>query len=118
MDASINRSKSNDHLKKVSIWRGENEIFTDLNLAFQPGQRVGILGRNGAGKSTLFVLLTGEIGADQGDFSIPSSWRLAHLRQDTLPDNTTALNWALDGDTELRSLEADIIAISDALKGL
>jgi len=95
-------------LKKVSIWRGENEIFGDLNLAFHPGQRVGIFGRNGAGKSTLFALLTGEIGADQGDFSIPNSWRLAHLRQDTLPVKTTALDWVLDGDTVLRSLEADI----------
>jgi len=95
-------------LKKVSIWRGENEIFTNLNLAFHPGQRVGIFGRNGAGKSTLFALLTGEIGTDQGDFSIPNSWRLAHLRQDTLPVKTTALDWVLDGDSVLRTLEAEI----------
>jgi len=53
-------------LEKVSIWRGEHEIFSDPNLAFHPGQRVGIFGRNGAGKSTLFALLTGKIGADQG----------------------------------------------------
>ncbi len=95
-------------LKKVSIWRGENEIFTELNLAFHPGQRVGIFGRNGAGKSTLFALLTGDIGADKGDLSIPGSWRLAHLQQDTLPVSTTALDWVLDGDTVLRKLEADI----------
>ena len=95
-------------LKNVSIWRGENEIFSNLNLAFHPGQRVGIFGRNGAGKSTLFALLTGEIGSDQGDFSIPNSWRLAHLKQDTFPAKTSALDWVLDGDSVLRALEADI----------
>jgi ATP-binding cassette subfamily B protein len=32
-------------------------IFEDLNLSFEPGERVGLVGRSGSGKSTLFALL-------------------------------------------------------------
>ncbi|MBV1904723.1 MAG: ATP-binding cassette domain-containing protein [Pseudomonadales bacterium] len=95
-------------LKNISLWRGDNEIFTQINLAFHPGHRVGIFGRNGTGKSTLFALITGQLGADEGNLNIPSSWKIAHLQQDTPPVKTTALNWVLDGDTVLRKLESQI----------
>src|SRR6202167_4013959 len=32
-------------------------IFTDFNLSFMPGERVGLVGHSGGGKSTLFALL-------------------------------------------------------------
>ena len=32
-------------------------IFTDINLHFRPGERVGLVGHSGGGKSTLFALL-------------------------------------------------------------
>ncbi len=34
-------------------------LFTDLDLAIEPGNIYGLLGRNGAGKSTLLKLMTG-----------------------------------------------------------
>jgi ATP-binding cassette subfamily B protein len=33
------------------------QIFDDLNLAFRPGERVGLVGHSGGGKSTVFALL-------------------------------------------------------------
>src|SRR5579864_5908687 len=32
-------------------------IFTDLNLHFRPGERIGLVGHSGGGKSTMFALL-------------------------------------------------------------
>ena len=103
-------------LKNVRLWRGDNEIFSRLNLSFYPGQRVGIFGRNGAGKSTLFGLLSGDLQLDEGELTLPSSWRLAHLLQDTLPSERSALDWVLDGDSALRDLEAEIIQADKARK--
>ncbi len=34
-----------------------HQVFRDLSLTFEPGQRVGLVGRSGGGKSTLFALL-------------------------------------------------------------
>ncbi len=34
-----------------------HQVFKDLSLTLEPGQRVGLVGRSGGGKSTLFALL-------------------------------------------------------------
>ena len=95
-------------LRNICLWRGEKEVFRNLTLSFHLGQRIGTFGRNGAGKSTLFGLLTGEFMPDEGDLSIPRTWQLAYMRQDTAPVKTTALDWVLDGDSALRKLESAI----------
>ena len=52
-----------------------------------------------------FALLTGALHAERGDLELPPSWVIAHVAQETpaLPD--PALEFVLDGDTELRQVE-------------
>jgi ATP-binding cassette ChvD family protein len=38
---------------------GQREILKDIDLAFYPGAKIGVLGRNGAGKSTLLRIMAG-----------------------------------------------------------
>jgi ATP-binding cassette subfamily F protein uup len=45
---------------------GPQELFENITLALQPGERVGLLGRNGTGKSTLARILAGREEADAG----------------------------------------------------
>jgi branched-chain amino acid transport system ATP-binding protein len=45
---------------------GKTEIIRGVNLAVQPGERVGIIGPNGAGKSTLFNLISGRFAPTSG----------------------------------------------------
>jgi ATP-binding cassette subfamily F protein 3 len=75
-----------------------------------PGWKVGLTGANGCGKSSFLGLLRGELHADRGDLERPPGWVLAHVAQDTpaLPD--AALDFVLDGDTELRQIERDLVA--------
>jgi len=57
------------------------ELFTNLNLKLNSGNRLGLVGRNGSGKSTLFKIITGEEHADEGEVIIPKNYRIGTLKQ-------------------------------------
>jgi ATP-binding cassette subfamily F protein 3 len=73
-----------------------------------PGHRVGLTGANGAGKSTLFALLRGELTADVGELLMPPQWVIAHVAQETPALTQSALEYTLDGDEELRTLQVKL----------
>ncbi|KHJ60141.1 ATP-binding cassette domain-containing protein, partial [Burkholderia glumae] len=80
-------------------------------------EKAGLVGANGAGKSTLFSVLRHELHADAGDFSIPPSWQIAHVSQETPAVDRSALDYTLDGDAQLRQIEARIAAAAAAHDG-
>ncbi len=92
----------------VTLKRGGETLFEHLDLTLHAGHRIGIVGRNGVGKSSLFALLRGRLLPEYGDVELPSKWRIAHLAQETEAADTPALDWALDGDVELRAVEEAI----------
>jgi len=92
----------------LSLRRGPKLLFRNASLAIHPGQKVGLTGRNGTGKSSLFALLLGEMGPDSGDLSLPPDWVVAHVAQETSADERPIIDHTLDGDAELRRLEADL----------
>ena len=51
----------------VSVTRGGRRVLSDVSLALQPGQELGVLGPNGAGKSSLLGVLNGELTASSGE---------------------------------------------------
>jgi len=68
-------------LSNVSKSYGSNDLFSELNLRLNSGDKIGLVGRNGSGKSTLFKLILGEEQADGGDISIPKNYRIGALKQ-------------------------------------
>jgi capsular polysaccharide transport system ATP-binding protein len=58
---------------------GPVNVLNSINLAINPGERVGILGRNGAGKSTLIRLISGAEQPTKGKIKreMSVSWPLA-----------------------------------------
>jgi ATP-binding cassette, subfamily F, member 3 len=70
---------------------------------------VGLIGANGAGKSSLFALLRGELQHESGDLQMPPNWVIAHVAQETPALGLAALEFTLDGDAELRQIEAALI---------
>ena len=77
-------------------------------MQLHPGHKVGLTGANGAGKSSLFAMLRGEIHPEKGDFEMPSSWVVAHVAQETPALPMPAIEFVLDGDAELREIEAGL----------
>ncbi|MDR5738596.1 MULTISPECIES: ATP-binding cassette domain-containing protein [unclassified Caballeronia] len=102
---------------QFSLSRGTKPLFEETSFTLNPGEKAGLVGANGAGKSTLFAVLRGQLHADGGDFSMPPSWRIAHVAQETPAVDRTALDYTLDGDTHLRAIEARIAAASAAHDG-
>ncbi|MGF6778719.1 ATP-binding cassette domain-containing protein [Paraburkholderia sp. GAS334] len=102
---------------QFTLARGTKPLFEQTSFTLNPGEKAGLVGANGAGKSTLFAVLRGELHADGGDFSMPPSWQIAHVAQETPAADKTALAYTLDGDAALREIEARIAAASAAHDG-
>ena len=100
-------------LRDLGFSRNGDALVTGASMQLHPGWKVGLTGANGCGKSSFLGLLRGELHADRGDLERPPGWVLAHVAQDTpaLPD--AALDFVLDGDTELRQIERDLVAAED-----
>ena len=93
---------------ELSLRRGTCLLFERASLQVHPGQKVGITGANGSGKSSLFALLLDELHADAGEFHRPGDWVIAHVAQEMPADERGAIEYVLDGDAELRAVEADL----------
>jgi ATP-binding cassette, subfamily F, member 3 len=95
-------------LTDLTLARSTTVLIDRANVTLNPGRKVGIVGANGAGKSTLFAALRGQLHAEKGDIAMPNGWVIAHVAQETPPSDASALEYALDGDAELREVEAAI----------
>lgn len=49
---------------------GADSLFFDISFGVSPGDHAAIVGANGVGKSTILRILSGEIEADGGEFSV------------------------------------------------
>jgi ATP-binding cassette subfamily F protein 3 len=89
----------------ISLIRGTKVLLEGADAVLNPGDRIGLIGANGSGKSSLFAVLRGELHTDKGDAEFPPQWRVAHVAQETPALDRPAVEYAIDGDTTLRSLE-------------
>jgi ATP-binding cassette, subfamily F, member 3 len=95
----------------LTLRRGPQPLFEQVNFTVFRGNKVGITGANGTGKSSLFAAILGELTPDRGDIDKPAALKLAHVEQEIAASARPAIEFVLDGDAELRSVQA---AIADA----
>jgi ATP-binding cassette subfamily F protein 3 len=100
-------------LNEITLRRGARVLLEGASMNVHPGQKVGLVGPNGSGKSSLFALVRGELHADAGEVSLPPKWVLSHVAQETPALEQPALEFVLDGDIELREIEAAIAMGTD-----
>jgi ATP-binding cassette, subfamily F, member 3 len=89
----------------ISLIRGTKVLLEGADAVLNPGDRIGLIGANGSGKSSLFAVLRGELHTDKGDAEFPPQWRVAHVAQETPALDRAAVEYAIDGDANLRTLE-------------
>ncbi|MBA2724210.1 MAG: ATP-binding cassette domain-containing protein [Methylibium sp.] len=104
-------------LRNLILRRGPKVVLAGASVTLNPGEKIGLVGRNGAGKSSLFALMTGKLGADAGDFSMPPRWRMAEVVQHMPETDQPATDFVLDGDTRLTEANAALAAAEEADDG-
>ena len=96
----------------VSLNFSGQNLFSDVNLKFTPGNCYGVIGANGAGKSTFLKILSGELDSTTGEVSIDPNCRMSVLKQDHFEyDEYTVLDTIIMGNKRLY----DIMKEKDAL---
>ena len=104
-------------LRQLTLTRGVRRLIEGASLQIPAGWRVGVIGANGSGKSSLFALLRGEIQVEAGHCEVPRDWRIAAVAQETPPLPQPAIEFVLDGDTELRQVERALVVADAAHDG-
>jgi len=92
----------------LSLDRGIKNLIKSSSFTIHPSHKVGLVGANGCGKSSLFAALLGQLQPDTGDISMPATWKIATVRQETPALDKSALDYVIDGDQEFRDLERQL----------
>lgn len=89
----------------LQIRRGVRVLLDNASATINPGQKIGLVGKNGCGKTTLLSLLKGELQAEAGNVTYPSTWSMAWVNQETPALDVPAIDYVIDGDREYCQLE-------------
>ncbi len=72
----------NMELNSISQSYGDKQIFNDLNLVIERGDKIALVGPNGAGKTTLSKIISGKISFDSGERKIGHNTIISFYAQD------------------------------------
>jgi ATPase subunit of ABC transporter with duplicated ATPase domains len=101
-------------LDNISKQNGHQILFIEASMAFQKGEKVGLVGPNGSGKTTLFRMITGQEQPDEGQVAVDRGVTIGYFSQDVGEmSGRSAVSEVMDGAgpvssvaTELKALEA------------
>ncbi|MFM8577332.1 MAG: energy-dependent translational throttle protein EttA [Planctomycetaceae bacterium] len=84
---------------------GQRELLKNINLAFYPGAKIGLLGRNGAGKSTLMKIMAGIDREYEGEARLADGYSVGYLEQEPqLDPGKTVFENVMDGVEHSRAV--------------
>ncbi len=69
-------------LKNIHLAFGDNQLFENVELYINKGDKICLVGRNGSGKSTLLKVIAGVIEPDGGDVFIQPGTQIAYMPQE------------------------------------
>ncbi|MFT6632490.1 MAG: ATP-binding cassette subfamily F protein 3 [Bacteriovoracaceae bacterium] len=97
------------NISNVTKILGGTTLYSKATFQINPGEKVGLVGPNGAGKTTLFRLITKEDRPDEGQVSIPDTYRLAYFSQNVGEmKGKSALQEVVEGDEKVRVLQEQL----------
>ncbi len=101
-------------LTNIALRRGRKVLIENASFQVHAGQRMGVIGANGCGKSSLFAMLLGELEPDDGDLALDAKDVIAHVAQESPHGSGSAVDYVMDGDPELREIQAALANYGDS----
>ena len=99
-------------LKNIHLAFGDNQLFENVELYINKGDKICLVGRNGSGKSTLLKVIAGVIEPDGGEVFIQPGTQIAYMPQEPNLSSFSSLKDAvlagLPQDQQGNSYLADI----------
>lgn len=70
-------------IESIGVSKGYDDklLYDDLNFNLPQAGIVGVIGPNGAGKTTIFKMIMGEESADNGEFKVGDTAKIAYVDQ-------------------------------------
>ena len=95
---------------------GQRELLKNINIAFYPGAKIGLLGRNGSGKSTLMKIMAGIDQEYEGETRLADGYSVGYLQQEPqLDPQKTVFENVMDAVAGTRSILTRFEAINARL---
>lgn len=69
-------------IKGARLSFGTNELFTNIELYINRGDKISLVGRNGCGKSTLLKVIARDIEPDAGEIFVQPGVKVSYMPQD------------------------------------
>lgn len=69
-------------IKGARLSFGTNELFTNVELYINRGDKISLVGRNGCGKSTLLKVIARDIEPDAGEIFVHPGVKVSYMPQD------------------------------------
>ncbi|HIE73965.1 MAG TPA: ABC transporter ATP-binding protein [Flavobacteriales bacterium] len=96
-------------VSNLSLYFGGQDVFSNISLTVNKGNKIGLVGKNGAGKSTLLNLFSTKITPNSGAVSIPNSLKIGYLTQDLdFNDGLSVIDEAKKAFTDINILQKSI----------
>lgn len=104
-------------LENVSKQYSERQLFANVDLLINEGDRIGLVGVNGSGKTTLLRIIAGLERPDTGNVTVWGGVGIHYLDQDPLlNDELTVLEQLFDSDAPQVRLLRDYEGVSQQLQ--
>ena len=103
-------------INNISLYFGGQDIFQDISLTVNKGDKIGLVGKNGAGKSTLLNLLSNNLTPNSGKISFPKGLTIGYLTQDIdFYDGCTVLDETKKAFNEVNQIKKEIDDLNNEL---
>ena len=91
-------------LEIINLCHGfaDKQLYKNVNLMINKGDKIGLVGENGSGKSTLVNILTNKLICDKGQIKTPKNLKVGYLDQyAVIDDEITIYEYLLSAFSDL-----------------
>ena len=104
-------------ISNLSLYFGGQDVFDNIFLTVNKGDKIGLVGKNGAGKTTLLNLFANKTTPNSGYVAIPKGLKIGYLTQDLdFKDGYSVIDETKKAFQEINVLQKEIDLLNHDLE--